>query len=108
MQTIDGDEFISDKECIRLLYCNKGRWGYIDNHYDLMHPTPQQDKGTWGDIENHYDLMHPTPQQDHTGQTYNRRSESQQTDHEQMKANICVEQQKHTKFGEQQTTHNGF
>eukprot|EP00972_Heterocapsa_arctica_P018077 2670991-Heterocapsa_arctica.AAC.1 len=38
MQTIDGDEFISDKECVRLLYCNKNKWGDAGNHYDLMHP----------------------------------------------------------------------
>eukprot|EP00972_Heterocapsa_arctica_P095825 14136836-Heterocapsa_arctica.AAC.1 len=42
MQTIDGDEFISDKECIRLLYCNKSNWGDTENHYDLMHPIVQQ------------------------------------------------------------------
>eukprot|EP00972_Heterocapsa_arctica_P032696 4816356-Heterocapsa_arctica.AAC.1 len=41
MQTIDGDEFIDDKECIRLLYCNKSKWGDIEHHYDLMHPIPQ-------------------------------------------------------------------
>eukprot|EP00972_Heterocapsa_arctica_P046827 6912276-Heterocapsa_arctica.AAC.1 len=35
---IDGDNFSSDKECIRLLYCNKGKWGVQPNHYDLMHP----------------------------------------------------------------------
>eukprot|EP00972_Heterocapsa_arctica_P035648 5246181-Heterocapsa_arctica.AAC.1 len=27
MQTIDGDKFIIYKECIRLLYCNKSKWG---------------------------------------------------------------------------------
>eukprot|EP00972_Heterocapsa_arctica_P024423 3603939-Heterocapsa_arctica.AAC.1 len=42
MQTIDGDEFILDKECVRLLYCNKSKWGDTENHYDLMHPTIQQ------------------------------------------------------------------
>eukprot|EP00972_Heterocapsa_arctica_P051177 7522968-Heterocapsa_arctica.AAC.1 len=42
MQTIDGDEFILDKECIRLLYGNKGKWVDTENHYDLMHPTIQQ------------------------------------------------------------------
>eukprot|EP00972_Heterocapsa_arctica_P098827 14581609-Heterocapsa_arctica.AAC.1 len=42
MQTIDGDEFTQDKECILLLYCNKRRWGEPGNHYDLMHPTVQQ------------------------------------------------------------------
>eukprot|EP00972_Heterocapsa_arctica_P099361 14662848-Heterocapsa_arctica.AAC.1 len=42
MQTIDGDEFIIDKECIVLLYCNKSKWGDTENHYDLMHPIVQQ------------------------------------------------------------------
>eukprot|EP00972_Heterocapsa_arctica_P048533 7153373-Heterocapsa_arctica.AAC.1 len=42
MQTIDGDEFISDKECIRLLYCNKSKWGDTGNQYDLLHPMIQQ------------------------------------------------------------------
>eukprot|EP00972_Heterocapsa_arctica_P099330 14659193-Heterocapsa_arctica.AAC.1 len=27
MQTIDGDEFMKNKECIILLCCNKSRWG---------------------------------------------------------------------------------
>eukprot|EP00972_Heterocapsa_arctica_P089466 13189962-Heterocapsa_arctica.AAC.1 len=36
MQTVDGDEFIQYKYCIRLLYCNEGRWGEQENHYDLM------------------------------------------------------------------------
>eukprot|EP00972_Heterocapsa_arctica_P109698 16150793-Heterocapsa_arctica.AAC.1 len=38
MQTIDGYEFIIDKECSILLYCGKSKWGDTDNHYDLMHP----------------------------------------------------------------------
>eukprot|EP00972_Heterocapsa_arctica_P108812 16021865-Heterocapsa_arctica.AAC.1 len=42
MQTIDGDEFTQDKECIILLYCNKSRWGETKNNYDLMHPIVQQ------------------------------------------------------------------
>eukprot|EP00972_Heterocapsa_arctica_P043530 6427547-Heterocapsa_arctica.AAC.1 len=41
MQTIDGGEFISEK-CIRLLYCNKSKWGDTGHHYDLMHPMIQQ------------------------------------------------------------------
>eukprot|EP00972_Heterocapsa_arctica_P081343 11989410-Heterocapsa_arctica.AAC.1 len=41
-QTIDGDEFILDKECMRLLYCTKSKWGDTENHHDLMHPTIQQ------------------------------------------------------------------
>eukprot|EP00972_Heterocapsa_arctica_P071811 10607032-Heterocapsa_arctica.AAC.1 len=28
-QTIDGDEFTHDKECIRLLFCNKNKWGTL-------------------------------------------------------------------------------
>eukprot|EP00972_Heterocapsa_arctica_P004977 736538-Heterocapsa_arctica.AAC.1 len=42
MQTIDGDEFILEKECIRLLYCNKIKWGDTGNHYDRMQPMIQQ------------------------------------------------------------------
>eukprot|EP00972_Heterocapsa_arctica_P111273 16383088-Heterocapsa_arctica.AAC.1 len=41
MQTIDGDDFISEKECIRLLYCNTSKWGDTENHDDLMHPMIQ-------------------------------------------------------------------
>eukprot|EP00972_Heterocapsa_arctica_P011306 1658095-Heterocapsa_arctica.AAC.1 len=41
MQTIDGDECIIDKECTRVLYCNKSKWGDTENHYDLMHPMVQ-------------------------------------------------------------------
>eukprot|EP00972_Heterocapsa_arctica_P029262 4303942-Heterocapsa_arctica.AAC.1 len=41
MHTIDGDEFIHDKEVIRLLYCNTNKWGDAENHYDLMYPIPQ-------------------------------------------------------------------
>eukprot|EP00972_Heterocapsa_arctica_P060325 8897799-Heterocapsa_arctica.AAC.1 len=44
IQIIDGDEFILDKECIRLLYCNKGKWGEQPNHYDLMHPIENSGK----------------------------------------------------------------
>eukprot|EP00972_Heterocapsa_arctica_P102811 15153934-Heterocapsa_arctica.AAC.1 len=38
MQTTDRDEFNIGKESIRLLYCNKRKWGDTENHYDLMHP----------------------------------------------------------------------
>eukprot|EP00972_Heterocapsa_arctica_P063195 9323857-Heterocapsa_arctica.AAC.2 len=44
MQTVDGDEFIQEKECIILLYCNKGRWGEQENHYDLMRPIDKETK----------------------------------------------------------------
>eukprot|EP00972_Heterocapsa_arctica_P019761 2913856-Heterocapsa_arctica.AAC.1 len=61
MQTIDGDEFILDKECIILLYCNKSKWGDTETYYDLMHPTIQQTCNT---------------------KTYSRRSELQQFEHQ--------------------------
>eukprot|EP00972_Heterocapsa_arctica_P102544 15112170-Heterocapsa_arctica.AAC.1 len=41
MQTIDGDEFMNDKEVIRLRYCNKRKWGDAEHHYDLMYPIPK-------------------------------------------------------------------
>eukprot|EP00972_Heterocapsa_arctica_P015051 2216549-Heterocapsa_arctica.AAC.1 len=41
MQTIYGDEFMNDKVVIRLLYCNKSKWGDAEHHYDLMYPIPQ-------------------------------------------------------------------
>eukprot|EP00972_Heterocapsa_arctica_P073231 10815806-Heterocapsa_arctica.AAC.1 len=44
MQTVDGDELMQDRECIILLYCNKGRWGEQPNHYDLMHPIEKEGK----------------------------------------------------------------
>eukprot|EP00972_Heterocapsa_arctica_P095157 14033803-Heterocapsa_arctica.AAC.1 len=66
MQTIDGDEFILDKECIRQLYCNKNKWGDTENHYYLMHPTIQQTCKT---------------------KSYSRRNESQQDEHQQQEAN---------------------
>eukprot|EP00972_Heterocapsa_arctica_P030450 4483600-Heterocapsa_arctica.AAC.1 len=66
MQTIDGDEFILDKECIILPYCNKSKWGDTANNYDLMHPTVQQTCQTKND---------------------SRRSESQQDEHQQQEAN---------------------
>eukprot|EP00972_Heterocapsa_arctica_P043230 6376342-Heterocapsa_arctica.AAC.1 len=37
-QIIGGGNLILDKECIRLLYCNKGKSRDKPNHYDLMHP----------------------------------------------------------------------
>ena len=40
-QIVDGDEFMVEKEVIRLLYCNQQKWGDSANHYDLMHPIPQ-------------------------------------------------------------------
>eukprot|EP00972_Heterocapsa_arctica_P031861 4694047-Heterocapsa_arctica.AAC.1 len=42
MQTIDGDEFTQDKECVILLDCNKNRRGEQENIYDLMHPIVQK------------------------------------------------------------------
>ena len=83
MQTIDGDEFILDKECIRLLYCNKSKWGDTENHYDLMHPTIQQTCKT---------------------KNYSRRSESQQDEHQQQEANRSTDRHRQTLIGEEQTT----
>eukprot|EP00972_Heterocapsa_arctica_P041841 6168940-Heterocapsa_arctica.AAC.1 len=87
MQTIDGDEFILDKECISLLYCNKNKWR---------------------DAENHYDLMRPIPQQVYNGKTYNRRSESQQMEFEKNEAIHFNEKQKQTKLGEYDFDHDQF
>jgi len=46
MQIIDGDEYMKDKETIRLLYSNKNKWGDAENHYDLMHDISQKIKKT--------------------------------------------------------------
>eukprot|EP00972_Heterocapsa_arctica_P085555 12610734-Heterocapsa_arctica.AAC.1 len=78
MQTIDGDEFMADKACIRLLYCNKNKWG---------------------DAENHYDLMHPIPQHICKGKAYDRRSESDQCIYEQNK-NMHPDEQRQTKIND--------
>eukprot|EP00972_Heterocapsa_arctica_P031092 4576432-Heterocapsa_arctica.AAC.1 len=75
MQTIAGDEFITDKECIRLLYCNKSKWGEVEHHYDLMHPIPQ-----------HTCKRKP----------YDRRSESEQIIYEQINKVQLEEQQRQT------------
>eukprot|EP00972_Heterocapsa_arctica_P088736 13084437-Heterocapsa_arctica.AAC.1 len=45
IQHSDGDDFIADKSCISLLYCNHTKWGEQPNHYDLLH-TNQQDYKT--------------------------------------------------------------
>eukprot|EP00972_Heterocapsa_arctica_P050222 7387041-Heterocapsa_arctica.AAC.1 len=87
MQKIDGDEFILDKECIILLYCYKNKWG---------------------DAENHYDLMHPIPQQIYKGKTYNRRNESQHMDFEKNEAKQLNEKRKQTKLKENDIDHNKF
>eukprot|EP00972_Heterocapsa_arctica_P076817 11330023-Heterocapsa_arctica.AAC.1 len=84
MQIIDGDEFTSDKECIRLLYCNKSKWG---------------------DVENHYDLMHPMVQQVCKGKIYIRRNDIQQIEHQKQEDNKVIYVQKQTRFGEEQTKH---
>eukprot|EP00972_Heterocapsa_arctica_P028286 4159565-Heterocapsa_arctica.AAC.1 len=44
MQTVDGDEFIQEKECIILVYCNKGKWEEQENHYDLVRPIEKETK----------------------------------------------------------------
>eukprot|EP00972_Heterocapsa_arctica_P008851 1298413-Heterocapsa_arctica.AAC.1 len=80
-QTIDGDEFILDKECIRLLYCNKSKWGDTENHYDLLHPTVQQTCKT---------------------KSYSRRSESQQDEYQQQEGNNNTDGHRQTMIGEEQ------
>eukprot|EP00972_Heterocapsa_arctica_P110023 16201103-Heterocapsa_arctica.AAC.1 len=87
MQTIGGDEFILDKECIILLYCNKN---------------------TWGDAENHYDLMHPIPQQICKGKTYDRRSDNEQTISEQHKKSQVNGKQHQTNIGDDNSERNEF
>eukprot|EP00972_Heterocapsa_arctica_P101367 14940629-Heterocapsa_arctica.AAC.1 len=82
MQTIDGDEFISEKECIRLLYCNKTKWGDTGNHYDLMHPMIQQ-------ICN--------------ARTFTRRSEIQQIEHQKHEDINLTYRHRQTRIGEEQT-----
>eukprot|EP00972_Heterocapsa_arctica_P060053 8857425-Heterocapsa_arctica.AAC.1 len=79
MQTIDGDEFIIDKECIRLLYCNKSKWG---------------------DTENHYDLMRPTVQQTCTTKRYSRRSDLQQIEFQKQEGNNNTDRRRQTLIGE--------
>eukprot|EP00972_Heterocapsa_arctica_P102523 15108558-Heterocapsa_arctica.AAC.1 len=81
-QTIDGDEFIIDKECISLLYCNKSKWGDTENHYGLMHPTVQ-----------------------HTCKTksYSRRSDVQQVEYQRQEGNNNTDRHRQTLIGEEQT-----
>eukprot|EP00972_Heterocapsa_arctica_P028557 4201096-Heterocapsa_arctica.AAC.1 len=82
MQIIDGDEFIADKECIILLYCNKNKWGDAGNHYDLMHPMVQQVC---------------------KGKTYTRRDDIQHIEHQKHEDNNITYRQRQTRFGEEHT-----
>eukprot|EP00972_Heterocapsa_arctica_P055918 8248051-Heterocapsa_arctica.AAC.1 len=82
MHLIDGDEFISEKECIRLRYCNKSKWG---------------------DTEHHYDLMHPLMQQLCKARTYTRRSETQQIEHQKHDDRNITYRHRQTRIGEEQT-----
>eukprot|EP00972_Heterocapsa_arctica_P094434 13928047-Heterocapsa_arctica.AAC.1 len=84
MQTIDGDEFIMDKECIILLYCNKSKWGDTENHYDLLHPK-----------------VHLTCKT----KTYSRRSDLQQIEHQQQEDTTSTDNHRQTHFGEEKTNH---
>ena len=44
--TYDADMFMTNKECIRLLYCNHKKWGDGPNHYDLLHQIEEhRDRG---------------------------------------------------------------
>eukprot|EP00972_Heterocapsa_arctica_P008220 1202894-Heterocapsa_arctica.AAC.1 len=83
MQTIYGDEFILDKECIILLYCNKNKWG---------------------DTENHYDLLHPMIQQTCKIKTYSRKSELQQIEDQNQEDKRSIDKHRQTHFGEEPTT----
>eukprot|EP00972_Heterocapsa_arctica_P028816 4239380-Heterocapsa_arctica.AAC.1 len=76
-----------DKERIILLYCKKNKWG---------------------DYENHYDLMHPIPQQVYKGRTYNRRSDSQQIELETNEANQFNEKRKQTQLVEHDVDQDKF
>eukprot|EP00972_Heterocapsa_arctica_P071222 10520534-Heterocapsa_arctica.AAC.1 len=87
MQTIDGDGFVLDKECIRLLYRNKSKWGDTENHYDLMHPTFQQFCKT---------------------KNYSRRSEMQQVEHHKQEDKHNTDRHRQTLIGEEQTKHTDF
>eukprot|EP00972_Heterocapsa_arctica_P019719 2908422-Heterocapsa_arctica.AAC.1 len=80
MQTIDGDECVIDKKCIRLFYCNKSKWGDTENQYDFMHPTVQ-----------------------HTCKTksYSRRSGLQQVDYKQQEGNNNTYRHRQTLIGEE-------
>eukprot|EP00972_Heterocapsa_arctica_P083056 12237961-Heterocapsa_arctica.AAC.1 len=82
MQTIDGDEFISEKECIILLYRNKN---------------------TWGDTEHHYDLMHPMIQLICKGKTYTIISEIQQIEHQKHEDIHITYRHRQTRIGDEQT-----
>eukprot|EP00972_Heterocapsa_arctica_P006369 934706-Heterocapsa_arctica.AAC.1 len=81
MQTIDGDEFILDKECIILLYCNKSKWGDTENHYDLMHPT-----------------VHHTCKI----KSYSIRNDLQQAEYQKQEGNKHTHRHKQTLIGEEQ------
>eukprot|EP00972_Heterocapsa_arctica_P063721 9402557-Heterocapsa_arctica.AAC.1 len=72
---------MEDKECILLLFWNKSKWGDAGNHYDLMHPMVQQMCKGKIDI---------------------RRNEIQQIEHEKHEDNNSTENQRQTRFGEEQ------
>eukprot|EP00972_Heterocapsa_arctica_P080829 11912935-Heterocapsa_arctica.AAC.1 len=59
MQFSDGDNFITDKSCIRLLYCNKGTWGDQPNHYDLLLPMVSTVKPVNTFVTKHRDDIEP-------------------------------------------------
>eukprot|EP00972_Heterocapsa_arctica_P015281 2250548-Heterocapsa_arctica.AAC.1 len=61
-------------------------------------------KNKWGDTDNHYDLMHPTIQQQCKTKTYSRRSEFQQLGHQQHEDNKSTDRHRQTLIGEEQTT----
>eukprot|EP00972_Heterocapsa_arctica_P051958 7642924-Heterocapsa_arctica.AAC.1 len=81
MQTIDGDEFIFDKECIRLLYCDKHKWGDTENHYDLLHS-----------------IVHHTCKI----KSYSRRNDLHQAEHQKQEGNKHTYRHQQTLIGEEQ------
>eukprot|EP00972_Heterocapsa_arctica_P012603 1852460-Heterocapsa_arctica.AAC.1 len=85
MQTIDGEEFMLDKECIILLYCNNSKWGDTENHYDLLHPAIQTTCNT---------------------KTYSRRNDLQQIEHQKQEDKQSTDNHRQTQFGEEQTKQN--
>eukprot|EP00972_Heterocapsa_arctica_P007611 1109518-Heterocapsa_arctica.AAC.1 len=60
-------------------------------------------KSKWGDVENHYDFMHPIPQQTCKSKSYDRRRESEQIIYEQTKNIQMEEQHRQTKIDDEES-----
>ena len=78
-QIINGDEYNIKNDCIRLLHCNKSKWG---------------------DVENHYDLLHELPRPICNNKSYERRTEGQQAEYDEKKKRIATNSFWQTKIGE--------